>query len=132
MVGHGVIQGPLANRIIAKNNAEVTYFDLNNNRIYNAIEFTEGVNPYIIFNSGANTSLTFDLTGDNLNYDGDFTMDVYVNGVFNQRFTQRFVDLTTRTITFAPYQNVELRIPIINDYYEIYVRNIYVINDRFN
>ena len=123
---------PLINRIVASNNVRITDYSYGNNYFTNAIEFSEGSTPYIVFNSGSNTSFTFDLTGDNLNYDGDFTVDVYVNGAFNQRFSQRFVELTTNTIFFAPNQNIELRVPIINDYFEQYIRCIYVFNYSFN
>lgn len=123
----------LASRIFYKNNATVTTYYLGGVPQYDAIEFTEGYNPSIMFNSGNNTSLTFDLTGDNLtNYDGDFVMDIYVNGVLTERYSQRFIELQTHTILFAPNQNIEFRIPVINDYYEEYVRRIYVFNARFN
>ena len=127
-----LLNASLANRITQKNNAQVTAFSYGVNTCYDAIEFTEGVNPYIMFNSGTNRSLTFDLTGDNIDQPGDFAVDVYVNGVFSQRFTQRFVDLTTNTITFAPNQNIEIRVPIINDYYEQYIRRIYILNSYFS
>lgn len=52
-----------------------------------------------MFNSGANTNLTF--------------------------------DLTHQSISFAPNQNIEIRIPIINDYWEEYVRKVYIINAKF-
>lgn len=123
----------LASRIFSKNNAMATTFYLGGVPQYDAIEFTEGYNPFIMFNSGNNTSLTFDLTGDNLtNYDGDFVMDVYVNGVLTERYSQRFIELKTHTIAFAPNQNIEFRIPIINDYWEEYVRRVYVFNAHFN
>ena len=124
----------LANRITSSNNARVTDFSYGTGVVYSdAIEFTEGITPYIMFNSGANTSLSFDLTGDNLvNYDGDFTMDVYANGNFIYRTSQRFVELTHQTISFGPNQNIEIRIPIINDYWEEYIRKIYIINAKFN
>ena len=131
--GTGTVNASLASRIAASNNARVTEFSYGTGAIYtDAIEFTEGYTPYIMFNSGANTNLTFDLTGDNLvNYDGDFTMDVYANGNFIYRTTQRFVELTHQSISFAPNQNIEIRIPIINDYWEEYVRKVYIINAKF-
>ena len=123
----------LANRILYSNNAAVTGFSLGNDYYPDAIEFTEGHNPYIVFNSGISTSLTFDLTGDNLyNYDGDFTVDVFENGVLTHRYNQRFIELTTRYITFAPHQNIEIRVSNINDYYEAYIRRVYIINAYFN
>lgn len=121
----------LANRIVQCNNAIVTRFSYGIYTCDDAIEFTEGNNSYIMFNTGTNSSLTFDLTGDNLDSDGDFAVDVYVNGIFRERFTQRFIDLTTRTITFAPNQNIEIRIPIMNDYSEQYIRRVYIINSYF-
>ena len=125
------INTSLANRISQCNNATVTSFNYGIYTCADAIEFTEGYNPYIMFNTGNNRSLTFDLTGDNLDYDGDFVVDVYIDGAFRERFSQRFVDLTTRTISFDPNQTVEIRVPIINDYYEQYIRRVYIINSYF-
>ena len=125
------LNASLANRIIQWNNAAVTEFSYGTYSCADAIEFTEGYNPYIMFNTGNNRNLTFDLTGDTLNYDGDFVVDVYIDGTFKERFSQRFVDLTTRTISFAPNQTVEIRVPIINDYYEQYIRRVYIINSYF-
>ena len=99
---------------------------------YDAIEFTEGYNPYIIFNSGNNTSLYFDLTGDNLtNYDGDYVMDVYVNGALVDRYAHRFIELKSHSLTFAPNSNIEFRISALNDYWEEYVRRVYIFNAQF-
>ena len=123
----------LANRIISSNNAGVTNFSYGLGYYTDAIEFTEGYNPYIVFNSGLNTSLTFDLTGDNLVYqDGDFTIDIFENGVLTHRFSQRFIDLTTRYIKFAPHQNIEIRVSALNDYNEEFIRRVYIINSYFN
>lgn len=126
-----VFTGSLATRIFSKNNATATTYYLGGVPQYDAIEFTEGYNPYIMFNSGNNTSMTFDLTGDNLNYDGDFIMDIYVNGNLTKRISQRFIELKNHSISFAQNQNIEFRIPVINDYYEEYVRRVYVFNVQF-
>lgn len=124
--------GSLASRIYSKNNATVTTFYLGGVPQYDAIEFTEGYNPYIIFNSGNNTSLYFDLTGDNLtNYDGDYVMDVYVNGALVDRYAHRFIELKSHSLTFAPNSNIELRISALNDYWEEYVRRVYIFNAQF-
>lgn len=96
-----------------------------------AIEFKEGGIPSISFNSGLNTSLSFELTGDSISDPADFVMDVYVNGVFSQRFSQRFIDLTTRVIQFPQYSNIDINIPVINDYYDSYVRYVYILNPYF-
>ncbi len=124
--------GPLSTRIIASNNAAVVPFSYGIYYCPDAIEFTEGTTPYIMFNSGVNTRLDFQLTGDNISDEADFTMDVYVNGVWTERFSQRFVELLDRVVTFAPNSNVELRVPIINDYFENYIRRVYIVNAVLN
>lgn len=126
--GAGMYPGPLSTRILASNNAAVVPFNYGIYYCPDAIEFTEGSTPYIMFNSGVNTRLEFQLTGDNIPDEADFTMDVYVNGVWTERFTQRFVELLDRVVTFAPNSNVEIRIPVINDYFENYVRRVYIVN----
>ncbi len=124
--------GPLSSRIIASSGAAVVPFTYGAGYCPDAIEFTEGSTPYIMFNSGINTRLAFQLTGDNISDEADFIMDVYVNGVWTERFSQRFVELLDRVITFAPNANVEIRVPIINDYYENYIRRVYIINAMFS
>ena len=124
--------GSLATRIISKNNATATTFYLNGVPKYDAIEFTEGYTPFIMFNSGNSTGMSFDLTGDNLtNYDGDFVLDIYVNGNLVEKFAQRFIELNNCTITFAPNQMIEFRISSINDYWDEYVRRVYIYNVKF-
>lgn len=122
---------PLANRIISSSNVQITTFPYIGTNYPNAVEFTESVNPYIVFNSGLNTSLTFDVVGDNIAEPADFIMEVYVNDVRVDRFGQKFADKTTHTIYFSADQYIEIRIPIINDDLETYYRKIYIINANF-
>ena len=124
--------GSLTSRITSWNNATSTSHTTGSQYYSEAIEFTEGGVPSITFNSGNNTSLSFDLTGDNLSDPADFLMYVYVNGAITDTLSQQFISLVPTTITFPQYANVEIRIPVINDYYNTYVRRVYILNPRFN
>lgn len=74
---------------------------------------------------------------------GNFVQDAYgikydvgegrylENGNLTKRISQRFIELKNHSISFAPNQNIEFRIPVINDYYEEYVRRVYVFNVQF-
>ena len=127
----GFFGSSLTSRIISWNNATSTSHTTGNQYFSEAIEFTEGGVPSITFNSGANTSLSFNLTGDNIDDPADFIMDVYVNGAFSERITQRFVELTDRTIRFPMNANIQISVPVINDYYNTYVRRVYILNPYF-
>ena len=129
-ITHGM---PLSGRLTSAYSATVTPFNYGIYTCPDAIEFTENsMAPYIMFNSETNTSLSFQLTGDNITDEADFVVEVYDNGVLTSRVNQRFVELLDYTITFAPYHNIEIRVPIINDYYERYIRRVYLVNAQFN
>ena len=121
----------LASRLLSKFNAEVVSYTTGNKYYPEAIEFVEGGIPSITFNSGVNTSLTFDLTGDEITDPADFVLDVYVNGVFTNRISQSFIELSTKTINFPQNSVVQITFPVINDYYDTYVRRVYILSPVF-
>ena len=123
--------GPLANRLYNLSSARVTSFSLGENTYADAIEFTEGYLPQVTFNSGANTKLKFHLTGDDISDEADFYLDVYVSGAWQRRIHQRFIQAHPYTITFSPYQEVTLMITQINDYYDRYIRRVYLYDGYF-
>lgn len=125
------LSGTLTSRIVSWNNTSSTSIYVGNKFYSEAIEFTEGGVPSILFNSGNNTSLSFDLTGDTISDPADFVMEVYVNGVITDRLSQEFITLMPTTIYFPQYATVEIRVPIINDYYNTYVRRVYILSPRF-
>ena len=123
--------GPLSKRVYNMNNARITSFTLGDDEYADAIEFTEGNQPSVSFNSGANTKLKFHLTGDDLEDVADFYMDIYINGAWNRRIHQRFIEALSYTLNFAPNQEITLLITQINDYHERYVRRVYLYDGYF-
>ena len=123
--------GSLAHRAYNLNSAKITSFTLGENEYADAIEFTEGYNPSISFNSGANTKLKFHLTGDDISDEADFYLDRYIDGLFNRRIHQRFIQALSYTLNFAPNQEITFLITQINDYYDRYVRRVYLYDGYF-
>ena len=123
--------GSLAHRVYNLSSARITTFTLGQDEYADAIEFTEGFQPSVSFNTGGNTKLRFHLTGDDIQDEADFYLDIYIDGNWYRRIHQRFIQATPYTISFAPNQEVTILITQINDYYDRYVRRVYLYDAYF-
>ena len=130
-ISGSVNYGPLAKRVHNMSSARVTSFTLGEDEYADAIEFTEGYEPSISFNSGSNTKLKFHLTGDDIQDEADFYLDIYIGGYWHRRIHQRFVEALPYTLSFSPNQEITFLITQINDYHDRYVRRVYLYDGYF-
>lgn len=124
------ITGNLVSRMFNPYNAAMTTFTAGSTSYPYAIELTEQ-GAQFSFNSGYNSHLTFDITGDYITDEADYVINVYRNGRWSRSISHRFVDLVTETIYFDPHENITIEVTTLNDYMDRYVRRIYIFNSYF-